>query len=108
MQESIRQKKQLMIWLTRSASDQTAFDEDIPSETRLFSTENEIAHVEGALNDEVRVDNLKYCERNVSCIPNCANILNESRVILLFEVEKIFQEINKGRLLQDILLGQRV
>jgi hypothetical protein len=57
-------KKQLVIWLTRSASDQIAFDEDIPSETRLFSAENGIAHAEGALNDEVRVDNLEYCERD--------------------------------------------
>jgi hypothetical protein len=57
-------KKLLVIWLTRSASDQIAFDEDIPSETRLFSTEYGIAHAEGALNDEVRADNLKCCERD--------------------------------------------
>ena len=54
----------MWIWLTRSASDQTAFDEEIPSETRLFSIEGEIEHVGGALSDEVRVDNLEYCERD--------------------------------------------
>ena len=51
-----------MILLTRSASDRIAFDEDIPSETRLFSSANGIEHVEGALNDEVRADNLEYRE----------------------------------------------
>lgn len=53
-----------MIWLTRSASDQIASDEDIPSDTRLFSSANGIGHVGGALSDEVRVDNLDYCERD--------------------------------------------
>ena len=96
----------LVIRLTRSASDQIAFDEDIPSETHLFSFANGIGHVEEALNDEVRVDNLEYCKRDEYF--KCVNILNESRVILLFEVEKIFQEIDEGWLLQDILLGQRV
>lgn len=95
-----------MIWLTRSASDQIAFDEDILSKIRLFSFVNEIGHVEVALNDEVHVDNLKYCERGEYL--KCVNILNESSVILLFKVEKIFQEIDKGWLFQDILLGQRV
>ena len=51
-----------MIWLTRSASDQIAFDEDILSKIRLFSFVNEIGHVEVALNDEVRADNLEYRE----------------------------------------------
>ena len=95
-----------MIWLTRSASDQIAFVEAFPSETRRFSTQIGIGHVEGALNDEVRVDSLEYCERDEYF--KCVNILNESRVILLFEVEKIFQEIDEGWLLQNILLGQRV
>jgi hypothetical protein len=95
-----------VIWLTRSASDQIAFDEDIPSETRLFSFVTGIGHVEVALNDEVHVDNLECCERDEYL--KCINILNESSVILLFEVEKIFQEIDKGWLFQNILLGQRV
>ena len=95
-----------MIWLTRSASDQIAFVEAFPLETRHFSTQTGIGHVEGALNDEVHVGSLEYCERDEYI--KCVNVLNESRVILLFEVEKVFQEIDEGWLLQDILLSQRV
>jgi hypothetical protein len=104
MQESIRRIIFFnCIWLTRSASDQIASDEDTPSETRLFSSENGTGHVEGALNDAVHVDNLEHGERDEYL--ECVNILDESRVILLFEIEKIFQEIDKGWLLQNILLG---
>jgi hypothetical protein len=91
-------------WLTKSASDQIVFDEDTPSETRLFSSENGIEHAEGVLNDEVHVDNLEHCECNEYL--ECVNILNKSRVILLFEVKKILQVIDKSWLFQDILLGQ--
>lgn len=58
-----------MIWLTRSASDQIAFDEDIPSKIHLFSFVNGIGHVEVALNDGVHVDNLE-------CVVNAMNISN--------------------------------
>lgn len=77
------------IWLTKSASDQIASDEGIPSETRLFSSENEIGHVEGAPNDVVRVDNLENHEHDI-LNRRYVNTLNETRVVLLFEVEKIF------------------
>ena len=58
-----------MIWLTRSASDQIAFDEDIPLKIHLFSFVNGIGHVEVVLNDEVHVDNLE-------CVVNAMNISN--------------------------------